>query len=526
MTPWETIATEARLCHQQFLAALNDAPQTQAELLRQIIRDNRNTAFGRRHGFTSISEAAEFQARVPMSTYADYEEPIARIAAGERDVLFAGSPLAFEETGGTATGPKLIPYPAPAIHAFRSAILPWLADLLNARPSIATGRAYWAISPVARSPRRTPSGLPIGVPDAAYLGETLAAPFAELSVAPPALAAEVDMQRWRFVTLCRLAAAADLTLVSIWSPSFFTRLLTALHRQHETIASALTQGLDDDRFALPPDPRRAALLREACREDGIDTRALWPALDTVSCWTQGSAAAPAAELKGLLGHAQMQGKGLLATEGAVSIPLADFAYPVLAVRSAYFEFMDRAEHSCQCHELSEGDDYRVFMTVPGGLYRYDTGDRVRCHGFAGSAPLLEFLGRAGLVCDLAGEKLVEDFVAAQLPVDAGFLCLAPRASRAGYALVVDAQRHDTAQAASLAAVVDRALRKNPQYEYARRLGQLEALTVLRIPNPAEAYQRWALARGQRLGNIKPLALHRNPDWIEATTGYGAQGPAD
>lgn len=517
MTPWQTIRNEARLSHQQFLAALNDAPQTQAKLLRHIIRDNHNTAFGRHHGFTTLNDAAEFRARVPVSTYADYVEYIARIAAGGRDLLFAGSPLAFEETGGSATGPKLIPYPAAAISAFRAAVLPWLADLLRARPRISSGRAYWAISPVARTPRHTPSGLPIGMDDAAYLGAAIAAPFAALSVAPPALAAETDMQRWRFVTLCHLAAAADLTLVSIWSPSFFTRLLTGLHRQHEEIARALTRGLDDVRYALAPDSQRAALLRAAWRQDSIDARTLWPALDTLSCWTQGSAAGPAAELNGLLGHAQMQGKGLLATESAISIPLTEFAYPVLAVNSAYFEFVDRAEHSCQCHELSEGDDYRTLITTPGGLYRYDTGDRVRCRGFAGSAPLLEFLGRAGLVCDLAGEKLVEDFVAAQLPADAGFLTLVPRPEGNGYALVVDAQRHDKVQAASLAAVVDRALRNNPQYDYARRLGQLEALITLRVDDPAEAYHRWALARGQRLGDIKPLALHRNPDWLEAVT---------
>ena len=129
--------------------------------------------------------------------------------------------------------------------------------------------------------------------------------------------------------------------------------------------------------------------------------------------------------------------------------------------------------------------------------------------------MLEFLGRAGLVCDLAGEKLVEDFVAAQLPVDAGFLCLVPRVEGIGYALVVDAGHHDTGQAAALARVVDRALRNNPQYDYARRLGQLEALSAVRMPDPAEAYHRWALARGQRLGDIKPLALNRNPDWVAA-----------
>ena len=38
-----------------------------------------------------------------------------------------------------------------------------------------------------------------------------------------------------------------------------------------------------------------------------------------------------------------------------------------------------------CDELRDGADYRVVMTTPGGLYRYDLGDRLRCHGHVDGA---------------------------------------------------------------------------------------------------------------------------------------------
>ena len=39
----------------------------QLETLRRIVRLNRNTVFGTRHGFAAISDVASFQRRVPVS---------------------------------------------------------------------------------------------------------------------------------------------------------------------------------------------------------------------------------------------------------------------------------------------------------------------------------------------------------------------------------------------------------------------------------------------------------------------------
>ena len=110
------------------------------------------------------------------------------------------------------------------------------------------------------------------------------------------------------------------------------------------------------------------------------------------------------------------------------------------------------------------------------MYRYDLGDVLECESQGDTGPTLRFIGRAGVVSDLVGEKLSDSFVArvlAKLPSGAA---LVPSAQpRPHYELWVDAPApadHD------LAAHVDSLLHDNPQYAYARQLGQLQPLDVV------------------------------------------------
>jgi GH3 auxin-responsive promoter len=56
----------------------------------------------------------------------------------------------------------------------------------------------------------------------------------------------------------------------------------------------------------------------------------------------------------------------------------------------------------------------LVMTTAGGLYRYNIFDLVRCVGFHGQAPLVEFLNKGAHFSSLTGEKLSEHQVIASL----------------------------------------------------------------------------------------------------------------
>lgn len=468
-------------------------------------------------GFAGIRDAAEYRARVPQTVYGELHPFISRMADGEADVLVAGTVVTLEETSGSTGGPKLIPYTAAGLDAFRRALTAWLDDLVIAFPAIASGRSYWAISPVARAPRATPGGFPIGLPgDAAYLGESLGPLVAETLAVPPEIGMLADITEWRDTTCLHLLACEDLALVSVWSPTFLSDLLEHLRSEWTRLASLLEHGRGD----VAPNASRAGLARRVLAHPEPDFRELWPQLALVSCWDQASSRPFADALRYALRGVPVQGKGLLATEGVVSIPLSDTPMPVLAVDSGFYEFRDGAGRSLIAGEVSAGSDYDVVMTTESGLYRYATGDRVRVHGFAGEAPLLEFIGRGAHVSDLCGEKLSEDFVTAGLaPLRLRFALVAPSAApRRGYSLFVDAAEVGCDGVTVVENSVEQAFCRSPQYAYARRLGQLAPLELRRCVRPLETWLRAGLERGQRLSVVKPPVLSAEHGWARRFQG--------
>ena len=233
-----------------------------------------------------------------------------------------------------------------------------------------------------------------------------------------------------------------------------------------------------------------------------------------SSWADAGAAQAAVALRRRFPHVLIQPKGILATEGVISIPYAG-RHPV-AVRSHFLEFIDDAGRIALVTDLRVGRTYDVVLTTAGGLYRYRLRDQIRVDGFLGSTPSIRFHGKSGLISDRAGEKLSEGFVAEALTVffaghraPPAFAMLAPEVDGLGcrYTLYADAEE------AVSPAQLDALLSRNPQYAYCRRLGQLLPATFVRVPPDAYArYSRRLLASGQRLGDIKAVALSALEGW--------------
>lgn len=512
-------ATESGFTLARLTRVLRTPQTVQASVLRGILARNATCEFGRRFGFDSISSAAAFCSRVPVSSYDDLRSSIERMACGETGVLTTDPVLLWEETGGSSSGgAKLVPYTARGLDEFRAGLLPWLESLERAVPAAFTGRAYWSISPAARPSRLTPGGQPIGIAsDAMYFGADVARRVMSSLAVPPGVGNIADVDTWRRQTLLHLVACEDLSFVSVWSPTFLLQLLARLAAEARAVADEARRAVRGsvskaDRCAPPIDPARIELLLDLARSPCPQWQRLWPNLALVSCWDQASAESFAHELRTVFPGAVVQGKGLLATEGLVTIPIAVAHDPVLSLESGFFEFVDRDERTHMAHEVEVGCDYDLLMTTSSGLYRYAIGDRVRVTGRIGGTPTLRFIGRAGIQSDLCGEKLDEAFVAEALrPIGAPFAMLVVRKSPLGYRLVLDAERSNPETARSAGGRVETALCANPQYAYARGLGQLAALDVVRVPDAMGAWLEHGTRRGQRLGDIKLPALYPGDD---------------
>jgi hypothetical protein len=501
----------------RFRAALDDPAAAQGAILRRYLRDNAGTAFGRAHGFSTIRSAREYQDRVPLAGYAEMEPWISRVAAGEAAVLTRAPVKTLEVTSGSSAAAKRIPYTATMQAEIRRAVAPWVFDLYKDRSRLALGCSYWSITPLEIEEERAAGPVKTGFEDdSEYLGGFWKRLVDSTLAVPGDVRRLRDVDAFRYATLLFLLRRADLSLISVWHPSFLTLLIDALPRFWLDLVRDVERGTSVLGSRLRPLPSRAAELRRLAP----DAPALiWPRLGLISCWGDAHAALHLDEVRRAFPGVEIQPKGLLATEAFVTIPFAG-SLP-LAIRSHFFEFLPKGEERPRlAHELEPGGVYSAVVTTGGGLYRYRLEDRVEVAGFVGRTPSLRFLGKEGHVSDLRGEKLHESFVAGALArafhrfsMAPRFAMLAPEEAR--YVLYLEADSCPP----GLAAAVEEELAANPHYRSCVALGQLAPAAVFQIAGAAfPRYLRRCRERGQRMGDVKPLALSPLSGWRAAFSG--------
>lgn len=517
----------------RFAQALRDPEAAQAAILHRILRENRDTDFGREHDFAEIRDVAGFRARVPVRDFDDLRGWIERAGDGQPNVLTAAPVRFVEPSGGTSGLSKEVPYTSPLLAEFSAATMPWIADMLASRPALRGGQAYWAVSPPSRRRERTAGGVPVGMEhDSDYFPPLVRALLDRTLGVPRAVSRIPDLADCRRVTLRSLLAMPELAMISVWSPSFLTLLAAALDEEWDALlgemesgrlSAALDPGLRAElERALPARPERAATLRRRFgRRPPEDLGAVWPRLALVSCWADGHARRALEGMRRRLPRVEVQGKGLLATEGVVSIPLFRADAPVAAVTSHYLEFLPDGDtdSAIGVHQLEQGATYEVVLTTGGGLYRYRLKDRVRADGRLEQTPTLRFVGRADRASDLAGEKLTPELVehvlasaAAETGIHPPFALLAPSwGDPPRYRLYTQAAPDD---ARALAAAVERTLLGAHHYALCRALGQLNPIEGVAVTDGERVYERVCTARGQRAGSIKPPALDAGAEWAE------------
>lgn len=503
--------------YRRFVASLGTVEVTQRAVLAALLRQNADTRFGKEHGFASLRSWEDYDNAVPPRDYDGFRPWIDAIRAGDQRVLTTDPVTLFEPTSGSTGAEKLIPYTASLQREIRHAVAAWTSRLFIDDPDLLGGRAYWSLTPQLPNEKRPDSVVPIGFDeDGAYLGRVAAQLLSLTMVTQPGLKRLHDMEEFWFWSSLLLLGCRDLRLISVWHPTYLLLLLEHMGARWEALLEAVANGLrrDDVELRLAAAPRRA---RELERIGPRDRGRIWPRLGLISCWGDAHAAQSIADVTQRFPGVVVQEKGLVATEGIVTIPFR--GHHPLALRSHFFEFVDGDGKIHPSWDLQERQSYTVLLTTGGGLYRYELRDRVEVTGFLGDTPCLRFEGKADSVSDLFGEKLSEVFVAGvlrDLLRRAGtshvFAMLAPHraGTSARYELYVQVDPpHSEVSEADL----ERALCENPHYRLCRDLGQLDAAVVMPVGKDARTrcLERLRM-QGRRLGDIKPAALSDKVGW--------------
>lgn len=559
------LARQAHKITADLHAAGRDVRATQLALLGQLTRRAARSDFGRDHDLGSVRTrrprglVEAVRSRVPVLDYAAHRPYIdAALNGRPRALLGPGERLSmFALTSGTTDARKAVPVPKRAVAAHRRGWYVWgLATYLLDPRGLLRGKLALSGDPAEEvSPGGTPCGSVSGLLaqlQSPVIKRTYVAPpeagRLRRGAGPPGAAADVTGAKyylqWRF--------GLHSDVGSFVTPNPATHLNFArwgADHAELLLDHAARGGLPDDAFRaggplegvelpgavrraaakhLPADPGRAAELRGTVRSVGTLRPAdVWPHLNLLGCWTGGTLGHYLPLLPEWYGGARIRDIGLIASEGRTTIPVRDGTPEgLLDVRGAFFEFVPEARIEdadppvLLADELTPGETYYVLMTTPGGLWRYDIRDVVRCEGYAppvGSArqlrrsagpgtPLLSFLSKGRNFSSVTGEKLTEyqaaGAVAAALRQTGHRLtayALAPVFHHGSprYELFVSAAEAPTA---AVAAEIDRRLRAaNCEYDGKRGSGRLGAVAVR--PLAAGRWAAWDARRLARTGGV-------------------------
>jgi len=471
--------------------------QKQKTWLMNCLSRNYQSEYGLKYDFKKIDSVTSYQNQVPLTSYEELKPYIKKISEGDKDILFMGEPIAFELTGGSTGGAKLIPYTKESFTDFQRAILPWFVTTIE-NYGLSGKNMYLTISPALTREEKSKGGVRIGVHDEEYLGESLSN-FDELTLMPSWVGDLEDIATWQLCTLYWLIRSKELELISIWSPTFLLMLLDTLDNIESDLLTLLKRGNEISGHELKSDKEALSRLEEYISKK--DTAILWPNIKLISCWEDASSKPFFEALKKRFPHVNFQAKGLISTESVVTIPDSN-GNPTLAIESAFYEFLQEDGEVLLANKLCVGSSYEVIITTNGGLYRYQSGDVVLCESCSEEKVILRFQGRKGVVSDLVGEKLTEAFVSNSLKVIDTPSILFP--STTGYILFVEKNLSQSRE--EISEKIEQSLSKNPQYAYARKIGQLKKLEVRNAQALSKSYLEYRTKKGSRMGDIKIPSL--------------------
>ena len=328
--------------------------KSQFRILRSIVSSSAHLPIGRHFSFARlpINERLPevFRSHLPEQTYADHEPFIKRVAEGESDVMFAGKAIALAQTSGTtsasSSGERYIPQSEALLRHHTRGGLAAMARLLRATGTLTLNGQVLMLG---GSTALVPNDFNIPVGD---LSGIIAArvPTWLRPLYEPGLdiALESDWER-KLNRIADRCAEQDIRLVTgipAWCMMLFERICRARNLSRVRIAWPNLSGFIHGGHAITP---FISNLREH----------LSPNTHMMEVY-------PASEA--------------FIAIGSRSWTLADKHPPALELltnHGVYMEFVPQdGGETVGAESLESGRIYRILVTTPGGLVRYQLGDLV------------------------------------------------------------------------------------------------------------------------------------------------------
>lgn len=529
----------------RFLSLLPNARAVQQAALFDKIRRCAESRFGRDHGFAQINTLADYRRQMPISSYEYFAPYIQEVSQGRVDALFPASEkvLMFGMSTGTTGLSKLNPITRTWLREYRRTLEIWGIKAIVDHAGMIGTKLMQITGPGDLG--RSPSGLPLGM--ASALSFRYQNWIMRSFYALPSDICDIGDPEAKYYTMLRLAAMSAVGFICTVTPANLLRLAQTGNEQRDRLIKDLFDGTLRSDIDIPVAlrnrlqgvtrvrlPQRARELEQIIERTGtLYPKDYW-SLSLISCWLGGTVGFRARDLDTFYGDVPRRDMGLISTEGHHTIPLEDArAQGVLAINGNFYEFIPVEEMEStaatvlECHELVPGRDYFLIITTSSGLYRYNLGDVVRCQGYVGEAPLLEFLHKGSHWSDMEGEKLSEHQVVQAVTVASRELGLQldyftavpvrPNVEPPYYALLVERQSIQESAVEKFLQIVDSELvRQNVMYAGKRNDRYVGAPRLVRLETGTwqEFTGKLARSRGTGDSQYKHPALVSDPAFLD------------
>ena len=511
-----------------------DPMRYNTELLMRMLDDNKDTEYGRKYGFADIKSVAEFQERVPLTTFDDYAGYVYRMTEGGESGLISAYNIAhYAKTSGTMGNPKRIPVSDRAMGVMnrynmqlRTKVIcdaigfdwanpPYLNLIESQLTTLKNGATYGAISAKVIGqmgdylPMLMTSPLEALVPDPKTNTRYLHARFALMN--------------------------PEITSMGFSFSSILLELMQYIESEWEMLVDDIERGTIDESVKMPADvrasvlgkiqpmPERAAQLREIFSQ-GFDEPIMlkiWPNLTIFSGVATGGFATYYNKLRQRYAGdgVRLFYVGLNASEGILSVPMdVDCPDSVLIPDSVFYEFIPIDSEDpgdiVTIDGVEVGKTYEIVITNQSGFYRYRIRDAVKVTGMYNNTPLIQFQYRIDQTISVLGEKtteLVLRGVAERVERELGYsmedfsvfgdVDSVPMR----YVMLMEATLPEGLDPGAVAAELDKGLCEgNPSYGDKVAKGMLDHLRLLFLqPETYLLYRDVMISKGAASAQLKP-----------------------
>lgn len=401
------------------------------ECLLKLLRDNKDTEYGKLYGFGDIKSIEEYRQKVPYSDYDTYQPYISRmIKNNERNLITAYKVIQYAETSGSVGVQKKIPVTIKSMQLYQKYSIgrsKAMADLYY-REHYGHGVPWEkGLNMVETESTLTNDGIYTGsvTGSVARRYKNL---FKLFLVPPKEVSFPIGGMNMNYMKARFALEEPNLVFFLSGFMTNFVDMLNYIKKNWEMICDDIENGdynkeVCEERSRkvmlkyAKKNPKRANELREIFKQ-GFDEPIMpkiWPKFAWACAIGTGGFTTYAEKFKKYAGEkTAIDYFVYAASEGmfAVCTKMNDPRFSLLA-DSCFFEFLpvdasDDDNNTLTIDQLEEGKEYEVIITNQGGFYRYKIKDVIRVLGFHNKLPLITFAYRKGQLVNVAAEKTSEE----------------------------------------------------------------------------------------------------------------------